>query len=210
MILEKIDLRKQDKTYYKATLQPEIVDLESYYYLSISGQSAPEAQIFHDSIGLIYSVAYGIKFLCKAEDNDFVVPKMEGYWWIPGGAEKQAEFENAPRDSWMWKIAIRMPDFVEETHFFHTMRVLRKKKPGMDFEDVKFELINEGRSAQILHKGSYENEKESLSKLHGFISESGLKINGYHHEIYITDPRKTAEDKLQTIIRYAAIMQLSI
>ena len=116
--------------------------------------------------------------------------------------ERQGEFVKTPRDQWCWKITIRMPDFVEHDHFFRALEQVRRK--GIDgIEEVKFELINEGKCVQILHLGSYENEEHSISKLHQFIADQGLEISYYHHEIYLSDPRRTAESKLKTIIRYA-------
>ncbi len=204
MVISKVDLLKEDPNYYKASGQPKLVDLDAYYYLTISGQSAPEDAQFLEAIERLYAVAYSIKFICKADDLDFTVPKMEGYWWIEGGVDSQEQFEQAPRDSWCWKLAIRMPDFVEQATYFRAMESVRARKPAMtDLDQVKYELINEGRSAQMLHLGSYEEEKATLDALHGFIKEQGLKIVGEHHEIYLSDPRRTAPEKLRTILRYA-------
>jgi len=199
--IEKLDLSKVDKTYYKAKKNPALVDLDSYYYLTVSGKSSPESPEFQDAIEKLYSVAYSIKFICKAEDMDFVMPKMEGYWWIDGGFEAQSKFTQTPRDEWNWRIAIRMPDFVEGDHFYRAIRKLESKgkSPGR----VKYELLHEGLSVQILHIGSYENEEGSILKVLEFIKSNGLEINGYHHEIYLNDPRKTSEDRLKTILRYA-------
>ena len=100
MILEKINLEKTDTNYYKATQKPHLVELDAHYYLSISGQSAPDAPLFMEAIETLYAVAYGIKFLAKGEDLDFTVPKMEGYWWIDGGLDNQAAFMQTPSSEW--------------------------------------------------------------------------------------------------------------
>lgn len=203
MVISKLDLQKADPNYYKVGKKPELRDLDPYYYLTIQGRSAPEDEKFNSALEALYAVAYNIKFLCKAEDNDFVVPKMEGFWWVDGGAASQAEYNAVPRDEWNWKITIRMPDFVEADHFFRALEGAKQKKASNKLEQVKFELINEGRSAQILHIGSYDKEDESIATLHKFIEEEGLQISGTHHEIYLSDPRKTAEEKLRTILRYS-------
>ena len=97
-----------------------------------------------------------------------------------------------------------MPDFVEQSVYFRAMESVKARKPEMTaIDQVKFELINEGRSAQILHLGSYDEEASTIEKLHQFITEQGLKMVGKHHEIYLSDPRRTAPEKLKTIIRYA-------
>ncbi len=203
MVIEKLDLTKSDLNYYKVGKKPEIRDLDPYYYLTIEGQSAPEDPIFHRAIEKLYAVAFGIKFLAKGQDMDFTVPKMEGFWWIDGGVEKQEQFENTPREEWYWKIVIRMPDFIEESHYFRAIEGVKFKGKIDNVEEVKFELINEGKSAQILHIGSYDKEGPTIQKLHEFIFDQELQITGYHHEIYLSDPRKTAVERLKTIIRYA-------
>ena len=203
MVISKVDLIKEDPSYYKATKKPQLVDLDAYYYLTISGQSAPEDPQFLGAIEMLYAVGYTIKFISKADDLDFTVPKMEGFWWIEGGIDSQEEFEQAPRDSWCWKIAIRMPDFVEQATYFRAMENVKARKPEMkDLDKVKFELINEGRSVQVLHTGSYDEEKESIKKLMAFVAENDLEVTGKHHEIYLSDPRRTAPEKLRTILRY--------
>jgi len=203
MVAEKLDLSKTDLAYYKARKTPEIRELLPYNYLTIEGQSAPDNPKFMEAIETLYAVAYSVKFLAKAEDDDFVVPKMEGFWWIAGGAEAQAEFENTPQDQWFWKIMIRMPDFIRQDHFKRAVEIVTFKKTPQNIDQIQFEEINEGKSAQILHIGSYNDEKLTIEKLHQFIADQNLEITGNHHEIYITDPRRTPEEKLKTIIRYA-------
>ena len=202
-IIEKLDLQKADKNYYKASPTPEIRDLDSYYYLSREGSGKPESEDFNKAIEQTYAVAYKIKFLCKAEDMDFTVPKMEAFWWIAGGLEKQYLFPQTPREDWFWKIVIRMPDFVEADHFYRAVQTVKTKTPELlEKDEVKYELINEGKCVQILHLGSYSMEEPTIMKMMDYIQECGLKVTGYHHEIYLSDPRKTTEPKLRTILRY--------
>ena len=201
--IEKLDLQKVDKNYYKIGSEPEIRDLDSYYYLSRKGSGKPESKDFYKAIEQTYAVVYKIKFLCKAEDMDFTVPKMEAFWWIAGGLEKQYLFTQTPQEEWHWKIVIRMPDFVEADHFYRAVQTVKTKTPNLlENDDVKYELINEGKCAQILHLGSYGEEESTIMKMMKHIKENGLKVNNYHHEIYLSDPRKTPEEKLRTILRY--------
>ena len=202
MLIEKINLEKTDKAYYKAKLEPTVINIEAHDYLTIQGKSDPNDPDFLAAVETIYGVAYGIKFIAKSEDLDFTVPKMEGYWWIDGCIENQAEFVNVPRDEWNWKIVIRMPEFIGKKHFERAIAQVRSKKSPKNLERLSFESMEEGLCAQVLHIGSYENEGPSIDKLHQFMNEEGLKIRGYHHEIYISDPRRTAPDKLKTILRY--------
>lgn len=201
--IEKLDLQKADKNYYKVGSEPEIRDLDSYYYLSREGSGKPESDDFNRAIEQMYAVAYKMKFLCKAADMDFVVPKMEAFWWIAGGLEKQYLFPQTPQEEWFWKIVIRLPDFVEADHFYRAVQTVKAKSPELlGNDEVKYELINEGKCAQVLHLGSYDQEEPTIMKMMKHIEESGLKVNNYHHEIYLSDPRKTLEEKLRTILRY--------
>jgi len=203
---EKLNLTKVDKTYYTAKKTPVIIDLDAYFYVTIQGQSSPDDPLFLNAIEALYATVYGIKFLTKAEDNDFVVPKMEGQWWISQEVKSMDDFLKVPKEQWNWKIMVRMPDFIEGDHFHRTIESLKIRKPDLDnIDQVHFELINEGTCAQILHTGSYDAEAPTLEKLHGFIEQEGMKINGHHHEIYLKDPRKTEQEKLKTIIRYPII-----
>lgn len=199
-----MDLSKLHKEYYRSSLIPDLKDFDTYYYLTIEGQSTHENTLFLQAMEAIYTVAYGIKFICKGEDDDFVVPKMECHWFIDGPLEKQSQFINSPRNLWRWKILLRMPDFVETHHFFRSMDNNQNKNPSLKetINQVKYELINEGKCVQIMHIGSWENEQNSLRKIYDFIEKENLKITGYHKEIYISDPRKTIEDKKKTILRY--------
>lgn len=198
-IMSKLDMAKAYPEYYKAKNVPQIVSLEPYHYLTIEGQCAPEDPVFNSAIEQSYAVAYGIKFICKANDMDFTVPKMEAFWWVTG----EQPFDQTPRSEWHWKILFRMPDFVGDEEFKTAVTgALNKGKLSANHQ-LKFEQIHEGKSAQILHLGSYDEEGPTLERLYAYIAEQGLEIAGYHHEIYLSDPRKVAEEKLKTILRYA-------
>ncbi len=197
MILEKLDLTKAYPEYYKATSKPKMVNIEPLNYLSVKGKSSPEDQKFTSAIEELYAMAYTIKFNCKVHDLDFVVPKMEGFWWVEG----DLTFDQTPREEWCWKIVMRMPDFVGDVEYSLACESLRAKNKA--HARVQIEEIHEGLSAQILHVGSYEEEAATLEKLYTYIEQEGFKINGHHHEIYLSDPLKTAPHKLKTILRYA-------
>lgn len=206
MELMKIDLVKTDPNYYKVGKNPDIREIPPCNYLAIQGKSAPEDQIFLDAISTIYAAAFGIKFLCKGEDNDFTVPKMEGFWYVEGGLEAQRLFTKTPRDQWLWKIMIRMPDFVDGSYLSRALENIRTgKKEVPSLEQLTFETIPRGKFAQILHLGSYEAEEPTLGRLFEHIREQGLTVNGHHREIYLTDPRRVPEDRLKTILRYSVI-----
>lgn len=202
-LTQKLDLQKADKLYYSASKKPTIVDLDIYFFLTLEGQCAPEDPFFLESIEALYKVAYSIKFMMKEDDLDFVVPKLEGYWWVDQEIKSTTDFKAISRADWRWKIMIRMPDFVEAVNFSRAQYSAEQKNPEFGrIGDILFEKINMGRCAQILHVGSYEEEESSLDQLHQLVKSEGYQINGHHHEIYLSDPRRTAEHKLKTILRY--------
>ncbi|REE05835.1 GyrI-like domain-containing protein [Marinoscillum furvescens] len=203
-LLQKTNLAKTDPTYYSAKKTPQILQLGEYPYLTISGQCAPEDPAFWQAIEAIYAYAYAIKFSAKANDMDFVVPKMECQWWISGGLEAQHLFTQTPREEWHWKIAIRMPDFIEPSNFEQASSMVstKKAKSHLPLQKVNYELIDLGECIQILHVGSYEEELPSIEKMISCLSDSAYAFAGYHTEIYLSDPRRTPEPRRKTILRY--------
>jgi hypothetical protein len=199
MIVTKFNLTKSYPEYYSAAFTPNLVELEPCNYLSIQGNSAPEHSLFVSAIEDIYAMAYQIKFIFKAEEMDFIVPKMEALWWVEG----ELPFEEAPKEEWHWNILIRMPDFVGEGEVKIASEVLIEKAKLQADHKVELVSLHEGKSVQVLHIGGYDEEEESISKIEKFMENEGLQFNGRHHEIYLSDHRKVATEKLRTIIRYA-------
>ena len=130
---------------------------------------------------------------------DFVIPKMEAFWWVEG----EVPLDETPQEEWCWKIMFRMPDYVGQGEFDLIVDQLIEKGKLLSNHRLKFESIHEGKSVQALHVGSYFEEAPTLQKIFDFVEDEGLSIAGHHHEIYISDPRKTSEEKLKTILRYA-------
>lgn len=197
--ITKLDMAKAYPEYYKATQKPQLVNFEPYHYLTCQGKCAPEDTYFLEAIEAMYPLVYNIKFLSKSQDLDFVVPKMEAFWWVEGNLP----YDETPREEWHWKIMFRMPDFVCKGEFEQAVVKLKSQGKWSHQHYIHFEEVHEGLSAQILHIGSYEEEQVSLDKLYQFIQREGFEISGKHHEIYLSDPRKTETGKLKTILRYA-------
>jgi len=195
---EEIDLFKTNSDYYEATLEPRLLTVEKGNYLMINGISAPEDEKFLKSIEAIYALAFGIKFHYKAKGQDFVVPMLEAQWWVEGSSS----LEEASRDDWNWNLMVPMPDFVDRKSVEECLAEVIKKKDLKQLSEVEFRAFEEGKCVQVLHIGSYEREKPSIEKIFKYMSENNLEVNGHHHEIYISDPMKTPEEKLKTIIRY--------
>lgn len=196
--MPKLDLAKKYKSYYKAGKQPEIVEFGRAGYLAIEGQGEPAGESFINKIGALYPLAYGIKKICKEEGNDFGVPKLEGLWWVEGSTPAL----EVPRSEWRWKLLIRMPEFVTTEIMLSVQPDVAKKKNDPLIQEISFEKFTEGKCVQIMHLGPYSSEPETIDTLMGFMAENGLAVNGLHHEIYLSDPRKTEPSKLKTLIRY--------
>lgn len=193
--MEKIGLTKIYKDYYTAKNKPEIVNFGKVPYITISGKGEPSGKEFSEKAGAIYPAAYGIKKICKKSQMDFGVPKLEGLWWVD---DKRPALE-VPRSEWRWKLLIRMPDFVSEEMVAEAVSAADKKSPFIG--SIFYEIINEGDIVSILHTGPYVNEPETIRLMDEFIEQRRLSRNGLHHEIYISDPNKTAPEKLKTILR---------
>lgn len=199
--MTKLDLSKEYPSYFKSKKTPQIIQVEEANYLSISGVSAPEDPKFIGALDAIYPVAYTVKFMHKAQGQDFVMPKMEAFWWV----ESDVPFEETPRNQWYWEVMIRMPLFVPKEDLETAVIEVIQKKYVTRANEVYFKSIQPRVCAQILHIGSYEEEASTLEALYPFIKEQGYEINGYHNEIYLNDPRRTPQERLKTILRYGII-----
>ncbi len=193
----KYDLTKEHAPYYTVKTTPEIVDVEGGYFLTIEGRGAPEGEEFQSKIGALYALAYGIKMLMKKEGRDFTVAKLEGLWWVDSDRHNL----EVPREEWRWRLLIRQPEFVTHEIVQRAKEEVLKRK-GLDLvKEITLEEIAEGRCVQILHVGPYSTEPESLAKLYELMEAEGLTFNGFHHEIYLSDPRKIPAERLRTILR---------
>ncbi|MFE7800551.1 GyrI-like domain-containing protein [Nocardia sp. NPDC057440] len=178
----KIDLAKTDKHYYDAPRDPALRTFDAYNYVTVTGSGAPESPAYLDAVAALYRAAYGAKKIAKAAAADFVVPKLEGQWWV----ESDEPPLSVPREQWHWKLMIRMPDPVT---------------PDM-VSGASFESITEGDAIQVLHVGPYSTEPETLTRMDAFMTAEGLTMNGLHHEIYLSDPRKAPAASTKTILRH--------
>ncbi|PID27473.1 MAG: hypothetical protein CSB55_08790 [Candidatus Cloacimonadota bacterium] len=201
--MEKTDLIKQDKEYYSAKKKPEIKEFGELKFLTISGKGEPAGIEFTKAVEALYPLAYGIKNICKKQEMDFSVPKLEGLWRV--NSEKNAL--DAPRSEWYWKLLIRVPKFVNSENFEQAKVNMIKKKRIEKIKEILLENITEGQCVQIMHVGSYSTESETINKIKDFMKKNGLVENGLHHEIYISDPRKTVPEKMKTILRQPVKLQ---
>jgi len=193
----KLDFMKEYKQYYSAKNSPAVVEFGKILYLTIQGKGEPAGVEFTKAVESLYPLAYGIKKICKNNGQDFGVPKLEGLWWVESGKHAL----ETPRSEWFWKLLIRMPNFTTPK-IFKTAQEEVFKKNGFDLiNEIKFETINENKCVQIMHIGPYSTEPETIAKMKDFMKENSYIENGLHHEIYLSDPRKTAPEKMKTILK---------
>ncbi|EKD43352.1 MAG: hypothetical protein ACD_72C00328G0008 [uncultured bacterium] len=199
----KQDFKKIHKELYAAKASMSaVVKVPAMQYLAISGQGDPNTSLeYKAAIETLYPVAYKIKFTVKKKLNkDYCVMPLEGLWWM----KDMKQFSIANKADWLWTALIMQPDYITPEIFQTALAEVKSKKEPPALNKIKLITLNEGSAAQIMHVGPYSTEKATIEKMHHFIKEAGHKFNGRvqkHHEIYLGDPRKTAPEKLKTIIR---------
>jgi hypothetical protein len=203
--MPKTDFTKEYKAYYTAKTEPELVHLDPVVYLSVTGKGDPSAKEYADKIQILYTTAYAIKFSFKAREEDFVVPKLEALWWFDEDRYKDISIKEAPtlvpRSEWYYRLLIRMPENIGDKDIVDAVRIAADKQPDTIAEKPELFTLREGKCIQLLHVGPFDREPESLEKIQAFTKEHDLKRNGLHHEIYLSDFRKTNPEKLRTILR---------
>ncbi len=168
-------------------------------FLMIDGEGDPNGSPeFASCSEALYSIAYTTKFaLKKKKGMDYKVPPLEGLWW----SDRMASFLEGSKDEWKWTLMIMQPKGVTAAAIEKAREEVVEKKNNPAIPHVRFTEFKEGRVAQILHIGPYSNERLTVERLHAYINERGGILHGKHHEIYLGDPRRTAPERLKTIIR---------
>lgn len=203
--MAKIDLKKEKKELYNPSIKEvSIVNVPKMNFLMIDGQGDPNtSKEYHDAMETLFPVSYKTKFLSKKEKSqDYVVMPLEGLWWV----DNMEDFSIEDKSSWKWTVMIRQPDFITKSIINKAMGEVEEKKNPAALSKIRFESLNEGISAQIMHIGPYLEEGPTVEKLHSFIHENGYEFDGSrpgekHHEIYLSDMRRTKPERLRTIIR---------
>lgn len=199
--MEKTDFRKALRTFYDPPVgRFEIVDVPPMRFFMIDGKGDPNrAPAYAQAVEALYAASYTLKFMSKKMlGRDYVVPPLEGLWW----AEDYESFRTREKEKWSWTMMIMVPDFVDPEMAREAIAAAAKKKDLPAIGKLRVEELSEGRVAQTMHVGSYDSEGPILSFLHEeFLPANNLAESGRHHEIYLGDPRKTAPEKLKTVLR---------
>lgn len=202
------DYKKEYKEFYMPKKAPSIVEVPSMNYIAVRGKGDPndENGDYKKTIGLLYAIAFTIKMSKKGDHQidgyfDYVVPPLEGFWWQEG----KTEIDYSRKDDFCWISLIRLPDFVKKEDFDWAISEAKAKKK-IDFSNVEFLTYNEGLCVQCMHIGSYDNEPETVQLMNEFAAKNGYSLDitdkRFHHEIYLSDARRVASEKLKTVIRH--------
>lgn len=202
------DYKKEYKEFYLPPKKPGIVEVPPMNYIAVRGQGNPNEEDgeYKTAMGLLYGIAFTIKMSYKGDHKikgyfEYVVPPLEGFWWQDG----VAGIDYGHKETYQWISLIRLPDFVTREEFdWAVAEATRKKKT--DFSKVEFLTYQEGLCVQCMHIGPYDAEPVTVAAMHAYASEQGYEIDitdtRYHHEIYLSDARRTAPEKLKTVIRH--------
>lgn len=201
------DFKKEYKELYQPKSTPRIVAVPEMNYLAVRGEGDPNGNgAYQRAIGVLYSVAYTLKMSYKTDHRiegffEYVVPPLEGFWWQDG--VKGIDYGN--KNAFRWISVIRLPDFVTEKDFAWAVETATAKK-GIDCSPAEFLTVDEGLCVQAMHVGPFDDEPATVALMDRHVQENGY-VNDFgehrmHHEIYLSDPRRVAPEKLKTVIRH--------
>ena len=196
------------KEFYLPKDAPQIVNIPKANFIAFRGQGNPneDGGEYQQAVGILYSIAYTIKMSCKTDYKiagffEYVVPPLEGFWWQDG----IHGVDYSKKDEFNWISIIRLPDFITRENFDWAVKTASEKKK-IDCSKAEFLTIEEGLCVQIMHIGSFDDEPASLEKMDKYLEENGYEKDfsdtRLHHEIYLSDPRKSTPDKQKTVIRH--------
>ncbi len=197
---DKIDFKKTLDAYRAPRGRFLVLDVPDMQYLMIDGHGDPNTSpLYTDALGALYPIAYKLKFSSKADIRDYVVPPLEGLWWA---ADMESFTTARDKSEWEWTLMIMVPEWIDQARFAAAAREVGANDPPARLAEVRLETLSEGKCVQTLHVGSFDDEADVLARMHDeFIPANGMRMVGKHHEIYLSDFRRVAPDKMRTILR---------
>jgi len=196
----KVDFKRELKHLYNPSQKAfSIVDVPPMSFVMIDGHGDPNAAPeYQEAVEALYAVAYGLKFIVKKEQGiDYGVLPLEGLWWV----DDMAEFSMDAKEEWDWTMMIMQPEWVVAGMVERARADVERKKNPPALPKLRFETYHEGLAVQILYVGPYAAEGPTIARMHAFAEQEGYELRGKHHEIYLSDPRRTAPERLKTVIR---------
>ncbi len=203
----KHDWKISEKTFYLPKEKPELITIPEFRFFTIEGEGNPNDPNFAEYIGVLYSLSYAVRMspkkgLAPTGYFDYSVYPLEGVWDINDEAKKRFSGVINKNDL-VFKLMIRQPDFVDEAYAQQIIEATKAKKPHPLLDSVRFERAEESACIQMLHKGSYDTEPASFQQMEAFATDQNLtRKSKIHREIYLSDARKTAPEKLKTVLRF--------
>ena len=202
------DFKKEYKEFYLPKKAPQIIEIPEMNYIAVRGSGDPNEEdgAYQQAVGVLYAVAYTLKMSYKGARKiegffEYVVPPLEGFWWQEG----MEGVDYSDKSSFHWISVIRLPDFVSREDFQWAVEEAGRKKK-LDCSCAEFLTVQEGLCVQIMHMGSYDDEPASVARMDQYLAENGYQndfsVARLHHEIYLSDPRRTAAEKWKTVIRH--------
>ncbi|NOZ72288.1 MAG: hypothetical protein GXP38_10305 [Chloroflexi bacterium] len=198
--MSKVDFKKKWRHLYNPSAKKiSVVEVPPLNFLMIDGAGDPNTSPqYQQALEALFSLSYTIKFrIKKTTGDDYTVMPLEGLWWT----EDPGQFSVDHKDQWQWTSMMMQPEFITPEIVTEAITEVRRKKNLAALDKVRFEPYHEGLSAQIMHIGPYAAEAPTIARLHQFIRENGYELRGKHHEIYLSDPRRTRPERLKTVIR---------
>lgn len=200
---KKIDYKKDYKHIYMPKTLPEIMDVPMMPFFTMDGSGDPNGEDFAKATEALYSLSYAVRMSYKSDDvpegyYEYTVFPLEGVWDLLDRSKPATDKSNLK-----YKIMIRQPDFLTENGFERFLEQTKSKKPNSFLEKVRFEQIADGLCCQMMHRGSFNDEPESFTRMEAFCAEHGyIRTSKLHREIYLSDPRRTEAAKLKTVLRF--------
>lgn len=206
--MKKVDFKTAEKKLYQPPATPGVIEVPTLRFLMVDGKGNPNEPggSYQTAVELLYTLAYSIKMMPKNSHTpqgyfDYVVPPLEGLWWLLD----QKEFDYKDKSKFCWTAMLRQPEFVTEAVLGEAVQLAQRKKPQLPFSLVRLSDVSEGLCVQCMHLGPYDDEPATLERMNAFITENGLVLDlsdtRRHHEIYLSDPRKTIPEKMRTVLR---------
>jgi hypothetical protein len=199
--MRRVDHKKELKHLYGPPVRQVVeVEVPPMNFLMVDGRGDPNTALaYTEAVEALYGVAYALKFMVKRGPLavDYKVMPLEGLWWV----EDMSHFSMADKDQWLWTSMIMQPDLVDLASFEEAVAQVQKRKDLPALGRMRFERYHEGLSAQVMHVGPYADEATTIERLHRYIAGRGYQRRGKHHEIYLSDPRRTVPEQLKTVIR---------
>ena len=204
--MKTLDLRNKYKDLYRPSAKKvAVVNVPKFLFVMIDGKmekgkSPGESPAFREAMMALYGAAYTLKFMSKLRKRnpiDYPVMALEGLWWVQGGT-----FDIVQPGNWRYRAMMMLPDHITPTMFAEALEKTRAKRPSPSVEKLRLERFREGLCIQTMHVGPYKNEPATIERMKAFAAENGYALHGLHHEIYLSDPRRTAPGRLKTVLRH--------